>query len=560
VRDIEALHQKASGHYLQGDVDSALAAWRELLCVDPADERALEGVRLCEQLVGSEVTSVATAGRSPFAVDAQPARNALADALDDLDLKLEFQDGASSPPASPAEDAELETGELLDLSQLNDEFGDAEESPAGPDSSKTEPAVWHWDAELEADGPPAPSRSKAAAPSLVSHDPLPDPPADAAEPAAAVELRRRVNELLASALVAMESGRQDEALRILDRILILDDENEAAQSLRQSLQAQAPAAGEAAPAGPTLHHEPISLPAADAAVPLEVRRAPAADERPPASPARAAAPAPTPAAGRAARRAADKTGPPTAPRAAATRSRRMQWAILGGSVLALGIAAWSLWGLLTGRAGGGAEIATPAGEPVAVASPADVTTGPSSGRPSAGPRAAAGGREPTAAERLAAIVARGDAAFQAGDHRAAILAYDEALELRPGEPGLEERLHAAGERYREQKEIDEQWAQAREAFGAGDYKTALRLFYRLPGEAGGRMERYKLNGWFNLGVNALKAGDCHGAADHFRDAAEIGPQDPGVIEGRSLAALCRTERSPAFLRRVGGLELRALED
>ena len=44
------LHQQASARYLQGDFDSALGLWRELLNLDPGDQRALEGVRLCELL------------------------------------------------------------------------------------------------------------------------------------------------------------------------------------------------------------------------------------------------------------------------------------------------------------------------------------------------------------------------------------------------------------------------------------------------------------------------------------------------------------------------------
>ena len=47
----EALHEKASQHYLSGEFAEALAAWEALLRLNPADERALEGTRLSRMMV-----------------------------------------------------------------------------------------------------------------------------------------------------------------------------------------------------------------------------------------------------------------------------------------------------------------------------------------------------------------------------------------------------------------------------------------------------------------------------------------------------------------------------
>ncbi len=49
-RNLETLHRRASGHYLKGDLAEAMAAWREVLDFQPDDERARDGIRLCERL------------------------------------------------------------------------------------------------------------------------------------------------------------------------------------------------------------------------------------------------------------------------------------------------------------------------------------------------------------------------------------------------------------------------------------------------------------------------------------------------------------------------------
>ena len=46
-QQVEQLHHQASEQYLSGDFQSALVSWQQLLQLNPQDERAREGVRLC---------------------------------------------------------------------------------------------------------------------------------------------------------------------------------------------------------------------------------------------------------------------------------------------------------------------------------------------------------------------------------------------------------------------------------------------------------------------------------------------------------------------------------
>jgi tetratricopeptide (TPR) repeat protein len=50
--NLEELHRQASGHYLKGDFPAAIEAWQAVIQQQPDDERAREGIRLCEQLAG----------------------------------------------------------------------------------------------------------------------------------------------------------------------------------------------------------------------------------------------------------------------------------------------------------------------------------------------------------------------------------------------------------------------------------------------------------------------------------------------------------------------------
>ncbi len=52
-RQVASLHEKASEHYVRGEYAEAVAAWKQLLLVDPHDEKAQEGVRMSSLLADS---------------------------------------------------------------------------------------------------------------------------------------------------------------------------------------------------------------------------------------------------------------------------------------------------------------------------------------------------------------------------------------------------------------------------------------------------------------------------------------------------------------------------
>ena len=58
-KELEELHREASGHYLKGEFSKAIEIWRHLLDLQHDDERAREGIRLCEQLAGDGGTTTA---------------------------------------------------------------------------------------------------------------------------------------------------------------------------------------------------------------------------------------------------------------------------------------------------------------------------------------------------------------------------------------------------------------------------------------------------------------------------------------------------------------------
>ena len=73
-----------------------------------------------------------------------------------------------------------------------------------------------------------------------------------------------------------------------------------------------------------------------------------------------------------------------------------------------------------------------------------------------------------------------------------------------------------------------------------------------------RLERYKANGWFNLGVRALQANRCATALDHFDEALLNHPADAVVVGAMGLADSCLDTGTPGAGAR--NLEFRLLED
>lgn len=611
-KETERLHEQASGYYLQGDLDSALNVWSGLLEADPDDERAAEGIRLCEQLIGSHSESVCSEGESPFAVGGAgippetKADPVTAPEVDEaLEGLLDFGvPAAASDPRGP------EAG-TLDLSDLSDEgtqtggFDDeklmlapaARAGDAEPEVECGPAKVWDFGYLEEAEppprkdewsfgaSPPPPPAQRSASP------PVPTAPPASAEPElgpAEAELRRRANELLAGALKAAESGDRDEAIRTVERVLILDEANEAALSLKERLDAgddfspaaEPPASFSAPDPGVGFDAEPEGTD--DDILPLDPRVVPLRDESAPpdddlfadADTASDEIDAPLDEAPIAPGfldedlpSIEDLVGPdpdapeelptdaPSSPPVAAAGRGRKRGILLGVGLLAAGAAgAFFLQGMLSGGA---------------ATDPADSLTLPTRGgkeEPRAEVREAAepetGMELRSAEERVAAALAEADASIAAGDLASAVIALDEALKLDPDDPELAQRFRTTADRYRVEQKEREHWAEAIASFDAGNYRAALSVFYRAPeSRQGPELERYKLNGWYNLAVRALGSGDCERAQAHLREARGVDATDPDVRHASALANRCGTAGgAAAWAAAVRELNLRRLED
>jgi tetratricopeptide (TPR) repeat protein len=168
---------------------------------------------------------------------------------------------------------------------------------------------------------------------------------------------------------------------------------------------------------------------------------------------------------------------------------------------------------------------------------------------------------PAVTEQLAAALARAEEALASADYGAAIIAFNEALKLAPDNADLRRRLQDAADRYRVQQEHQERWNEAFTAFESGNYREALAFFYRVPdGADQAQVDRYKVNGWYNLGVLALQSRDCETARAHLGEARGIQSDDVGVNEAARLALRCGQDRSASFAATIAALELRRLED
>ena len=92
--------------------------------------------------------------------------------------------------------------------------------------------------------------------------------------------------------------------------------------------------------------------------------------------------------------------------------------------------------------------------------------------------------------------------------------------------------------------------------------VALSILYRLPaGDDPTTLERYKRNGWYNMGLQSLKAGDCRSAQINFKEARGIDPTDSEALLAVEMAKACRySAGNDAYFREVDALEYRALDD
>jgi tetratricopeptide (TPR) repeat protein len=167
------------------------------------------------------------------------------------------------------------------------------------------------------------------------------------------------------------------------------------------------------------------------------------------------------------------------------------------------------------------------------------------------------------AEGVAAAMRRASDARARGDFEDAILAYNDALSLDPDHAAARAGLFDAGEIFRERRAINDQLRKARIAFEDGEYSAALRLFYRLPENSVDdvTLTRYKVNGWINLSILGLKAGDTEQAIEHLADALELSNQHPRALH---LMVFAEEHDGTAIARsyyvEVNEMEFLGLED
>ncbi|MDH3785145.1 MAG: hypothetical protein OEV00_07435, partial [Acidobacteriota bacterium] len=154
-----------------------------------------------------------------------------------------------------------------------------------------------------------------------------------------------------------------------------------------------------------------------------------------------------------------------------------------------------------------------------------------------------------------------DEAIALGDYAGAIVLLNKIQKTRPDDRKLKQEVLQLGDLFREQQEVLDSWQSAVDAFNTGDYRSALTVFYRLPEtERGERLSRYMINGWFNLGMQALTSGNCDGATAHFTEASDINSDDPGVSHGLRLADECSgAVRDRAWMDRIESIGFRDLE-
>jgi len=566
LHDLDSLHQQASTRYLQGDVRAALEAWQQVLQLVPDDGRAIEGVRLCHE-------ALEPAGRAtepdPPDVDLDPA-----DDFPELDAKLDL----GRPPAAAAggtdttpSPATPEDRPGLDLSWALETDEDGAEAPAAPARGVSAACSWGF------------SEGEAAADSRPEPRPLPPPTPVASTPtddresghAAAMQLRRRANELLANALVAIEAGNHDEGLRTLDRLLILDEGNEAARALKQKIAGELdpeaaiplpPAAPNAAAAGEIDREGPPSAQSQAAAAGMAPARLPVT-ERPQAAATRDRGLADGIEAPEIEDEPEVAASPP--PRAAALKPTRLRLRLdrrrLGlGALIAIGLAGgvYLLSGSGSSAQRADAQVAAAAAARARVDATQKPVEGATASHPEADsrPAAAADARSeasdpPDTASRLELARRR----FEAGDWAGAVVAYNDVIQLDPANAEALARLREAGENYTQEREVEQRWRAAHEAFDNKDFREALRLSYRLPSaEQLARLERFRFSGWYNLGVEALKLGSCQEARGHFDEAKLIRDGDPALAQAMRLAASCRGDAD--YRQLVSALSLRGLDD
>jgi len=569
----EALHERASQHYLNGEFAEALAAWEELLRLAPADERALEGTRLSRMMMPD----------APAAVLPDPVRQSEG---------IDFGDLAGMPALGldRTEEAAIDAA----LSNLGAPVAVETPAPAPPPRAGEKSLADLLDLEIDPVALPAQGEAEvsesALAPFQTTSAAAPGGPAPAAG-----ELSRRLTELLAQAETAADAGNLDEAKAMLARVAVLDEDNIAAMALGDKIREKENETHrqiddwivegvqlfeQGRPAEARANFErvlsimPDHLEAQDYVRRIEESVAAAAAPRavpPPATPgapvaveedflASLTAPASVdpalqgiPLAGPSPRGKAPAAAPMAAPVAppAPVAARRLSPAVLVGAIVLLGGAGW--WFLRPHE---------PASD-----IPESAQTGDREARGAKAPPSPKADPAPAAATAVLPPPlppgdprARVEQALARQDWSAAIVAYNEILAAAPDDVVARAGLLDAAQHYREHKALDEQLEQTRRAFQDGEYEAGLRLLYRMPkGVDPTKVEAGKVAGWVNLGIVSLKAAEPDKALQSFGEALTLRPDDTEVKKLQAFAQdAAGKPKDAAYYARVEGMEFRSL--
>jgi tetratricopeptide (TPR) repeat protein len=550
---IKQLHEQASERYLSGDFDGALQAWRDVLGLDPGNEQALGGVRLASQFVAR--------GSPAFATAAPEVEQ-------ELEQGLRVLDGLAATTLLHPDEA--------------DGASDRKPEPEGPGAEATEESLEGWET------PSAPSEEGSFGLEPISR-PSPSPAAPVS--AAAAELRRRVADLLTEAKAKAEAGERDDALSILARLSILDEDNVEAEALRSKIEAagasdldkveRAIIEGVAALESDRLDDAERYFREALALAPehreaqhylekVAERRTPGGEELLGAAGGESA-PAEdavqlaigTPAVAR--KKVPAPPPPPSDPGASPPAASRPRFVlpppkvlILGGvGAVALVCAAIALPHLF----GGSAPQSTP---PKASApAPRPARAAKSGSAPKTAPAAPARVLPATPEEReraVASALATGRSLMASQDFGGAVFAFNEARALDPGNAAAKAGIADAGERYMTSKAERDALNTIKLAFRDGEFTSGLRLAYRLPPSVStSYADGVKVVGWYNLAVVALRARDCREAMSHLDEVLEIAPSDAEAKKLREFASrYAEAVKDRVFLDRIEALSFRPL--
>lgn len=539
---IKDLHEQASDRYLLGDYSGAIEAWREVLSLDPADEQANGGVRMASQFVET----------GPPAPTPAPERaSASSEVEHELDRGLMVLDGVEAQEDDPA----------LGASEIDD-------------------ILEGW--ELQANS--APQTAEYGLEPVARAASAPATPASAA----AAELKRRVEDLLAEAKAKAEVGEREDALAILSRLAILDEDNAEADVLRAGIEsgsaaeldeieraiiegvaameadrldeaermfrnvlARAPEHREAKhyleklAERRALGHEDLlaavegeSEPSEDAA-----QRAISDDLVPPQLAIEPKAP----------RKAAADHEPREAPLAV----RRPRFPLPSQKILILaGVTVVVVAGAGIALSGFFRKPAPEAPTPAKAGSVVWHRRGvaPSGASPAKGsaPAPAVPATPEERANAVASGLAAGRSRLAAGDFAGAVISFNDALTLDPGNETAMVGITEAGDRYKAIKAERDAFASIRLAFRDGEFTSGLRLAYRLPETVDKTYsDAIKVAGWYNLAVVALRAGDCREAMSHLDEALQLAPSDGEAKKLRDFASrYANAVKDRPFLNRV----------